>query len=234
MTDKRIKNEQWSVNELISKINKQEISKPKFQRKRKWDILPKNENNPNEKAYIQFLYDTENSVHAITFGQETGSQKLSFSNIDGNNRINAIKHFIDKPFEIFNDYLDNLINEINKLDLNQEDKELLIKIFINLSYPEIMKFKYNLYFIKNGYEDLYTRIQIHRDLIGDVLVEEIQTKLKIRGLEPFDSTVKINVNLFEGYTTDELCKTFEDINKYNSKLTETELLACRLFNEFNF
>lgn len=31
-----------------------------------------------------------------------------------------------------------------------------------------------------------------------------------------------------------MCKTFEDINKYNSKLTETELLACRLFNEFNF
>jgi hypothetical protein len=234
MTDKRIKNEQWSVNELISKINKQEISKPKFQRKRKWDILPKNENNPNEKAYIQFLYDTENSVHAITFGQETVSQKLTFSNIDGNNRINAIKHFMDKPFEIFNDYLDNLIDEINKLVLKQQDKELLIEIFKNLSYTEIMKFKYHLYFKNNGYEDLYTRIQIYRDFIGDEIVEAIQTKLKIKGLETFDSNVKINVNLFEGYSTDELCKTFEDINKYNSKLTETELLACRLFNDFNF
>ena len=50
----------------------------------------------------------------------------------------------------------------------------------------------------------------------------------------FDNTVKINVNLFEGYNTDELCKTFEDINKYNSKLTETELLACRLHNITNF
>ena len=97
MTDKRIKNEQWCIKELIAKINNQEISKPKFQRKRKWDILPKNDNNPNEKAYIQFLFDTENSVHAITFGQETN---LSLSNIDGNNRINAIKHFMDKPFEV--------------------------------------------------------------------------------------------------------------------------------------
>lgn len=234
MTDKRIKNEQWSINELISKINKQEISKPKFQRKRKWDILPKNDNNPNEKAYIQFLYDTENSVHAITFGQETTSQKLCFSNIDGNNRINAIKHFIDKPFEIFNDYLDNLIGAINNLDLTKEDKDILINIFSNLSYTEIMNFKYNLFFNKNGYENLYTRIQIYRDLIGDILIEEIQTKLKIRGSEKFDSNVKINVNLFEGYTTDELCKTFEDINKYNSKLTETELLACRLFDVINF
>jgi hypothetical protein len=234
MTDKRIKNEQWSVKELISKINNQEISKPKFQRKRKWDIVPKNDNNPNEKAYIKFLYDTENSVHAITFGQETTSKKICFTNIDGNNRINAIKHFIDKPFEIFDDYLDKLNVEINKIDLSQEDKETLTKVFSNLSYTEIMNFKYNLFFNKNGYETLYPRIQIYRDLIGDVLIEEIQTKLKIRGTENFDSNVKINVNLFEGYNTDELCKTFEDINKYNSKLTETELLACRLFNECNF
>jgi hypothetical protein len=233
MTSKIIKNEQWNVKQLITKINNQEISKPKFQRKRKWDILPKNDNIPNEKAYIQFLYDTENSVHAITFGQETNSRNI-YSNIDGNNRINAIKHFIDKPFEIFNDYLDNLINEIQKINLNQEDKETLINIFSNLSYEEIMNFKYNLFFNKNGYSDLYTRIQIYRDLIGDILLEEIQTKLKINGSEYFDLNVKINVNLFEGYNIDELCKTFEDINKYNSKLTETELLACRLFNEFNF
>ena len=233
MTSKIIKNEQWNVKQLITKINNQEISKPKFQRKRKWDILPKSDNIPNEKAYIQFLYDTENSVHAITFGQETNSRNI-YSNIDGNNRINAIKHFIDKPFEIFNDYLDNLINEIQKINLNQEDKETLINIFSNLSYEEIMNFKYNLFFNKNGYSDLYTRIQIYRDLIGDILLEEIQTKLKINRSEYFDLNVKINVNLFEGYNIDELCKTFEDINKYNSKLTETELLACRLFNEFNF
>ena len=233
MTSKIIKNEQWNVKQLITKINNQEISKPKFQRKRKWDILPKSDNIPNEKAYIQFLYDTENSVHAITFGQETNSRNI-YSNIDGNNRINAIKHFIDKPFEIFNDYLDNLINEIQKINLSQEDKETLINIFSNLSYEEIMNFKYNLFFNKNGYSDLYTRIQIYRDLIGDILLEEIQTKLKINRSEYFDLNVKINVNLFEGYNIDELCKTFEDINKYNSKLTETELLACRLFNEFNF
>lgn len=233
MTSKIIKNEQWTVKQLITKINNQEISKPKFQRKRKWDILPKSDNIPNEKAYIQFLYDTENSVHAITFGQETNSRNI-YSNIDGNNRINAIKHFIDKPFEIFNDYLDNLIDEIKKINLSQEDKETLIEIFSNLSYEEIMNFKYNLFFNKNGYSNLYTRIQIYRDLIGDTLLEEIQTKLKINGSEYFDLNVKINVNLFEGYNIDELCKTFEDINKYNSKLTETELLACRLFNEFNF
>jgi hypothetical protein len=234
MTDKRIKNEQWYVKELIFKINNQEINKPKFQRKRKWDILPKNDNTPNEKAYIRFLYDTENSVHAITFGQETTSKKICFSNIDGNNRINAIKHFIDKPFEIFNDYLDDLNVLINSLDLSEEDKDSLTNIFRKLSYTEIMNFKYNLFFNKNGYENLYIKIKGYRDEFETVIEENIQSKLKLNNSENFDSNVKINVNLFEGYNTDELCKTFEDINKYNSKLTETELLACRLFNEINF
>jgi hypothetical protein len=234
MNDKFIKNDQWSVEQLISKIIKQEISKPKFQRKRKWDVIPKNDNTPNEKAYIQFLYSSENSVHAITFGQDN-SQKNCYSNIDGNNRINAIKHFIDKPFEVFNEYLDNLIKEINdNLNITQDDKNKLIYIFSNFSYSEVMNFKYHLYFNNNGYAELYDRIKIYRDRIDDKFMEEIRTKLKIRGCKNFDSTVKINVNLFEGYTTDELCKTFEDINKYNSKLTETELLACSLYNVTKF
>jgi len=234
MTDKRIKNEQWNVKELISKINNQEISKPKFQRKRKWDITPKNEKNPNEKYYIQFLFDTENSVHAITFGQETNSQKICYSNIDGNNRINAIKHFIDRPFDLFDEYLYELNDLIDSIKLDKEDVDTLKHIFSNLSYSEIVNFKYNVYFNKNGYEILYTKIKGFRDEFEKVIEEKIQTKLKLKKSENFDSAVKINVNLFEGYDTDELCKTFEDINKYNSKLTETELLACRLFNETDF
>ena len=37
--------------------------------------------------------------------------------------------------------------------------------------------------------------------------------LKINGVDNFDTNVVINVNLFEGYNTDELCKIFEDIKK---------------------
>ena len=127
MTDKIIKNEQWSVKQLISKINNKEITKPKFQRKRKWDILPQKNSTPNEQSYIKFLFDTENSVHAITFGQETNTQSIYFSNIDGNNRINAIKHFIDKPFDIFYEYLTDLNYFIDNLKLTTEVKGLLKK-----------------------------------------------------------------------------------------------------------
>lgn len=234
MTDKQIKNEQWTVKTLIAKITKKEIIKPKFQRKKKWNKLPKNNNTPNNRDYIKFLYDTENSVHAITFGQESNSECIFFSNIDGNNRINAIKEFIDKPFEIFNEYLDDLNNFIDTRDLNDEDKNILKNIFYELSYNKIMNFKYNKYFSENGYKDLYdSKLKIHRDDF-EPYIEKIQKQLRINENDNFDTTVRINVNLFEGYNTNELCKTFEDINKYNSQLTETELLSCRLYNIFGF
>lgn len=235
MTDERIKQEQWYVKELIYKINNKTINKPKFQRKRKWDILPKKENTPNEQSYIKFLFRRANTVHAITFGQYTKIGNIYLSNIDGNNRINAIKHFIDNPFDIFPEYLKNLENIIDELKINEYKIVKEIKeVFKTISYQEIISIKYTeRYFKEKEKENLYIYIKC-KCLIIDEEVENIQKKLKIKEVDNFDSNVKINVNIFEGYTTDELCKTFEDINKFNSHLTETELLACRLYEECNF
>jgi hypothetical protein len=242
MTDKLIKNDQWCVKELVNKINNNKISKPQFNRKRKWDDTHKKDNKPNDQDYIDFLFRTHNSVHAITFGQyvaDNGSSMLS--NIDGNNRINAICHFIQKPFEIFAHYLDELNSFIdapsyeNRINnLNKEERENLKKIYRNLTYTEIVNFNYKKYFIENGHTDFYhNKLQPHRDAF-ETVIEDLQSKLKINGTDHFDLNVKINVNLFEGYNTDELCKVFEDINKYTSQLTETELLACRLCYIFGF
>ena len=40
------------------------------ERKKKWDIIPKNDKVPNERSFIEFLMDKHHSVHPITFGQE--------------------------------------------------------------------------------------------------------------------------------------------------------------------
>ncbi len=230
MTNKHIKNEQWSVKQIMAKIDNGEINKPKFQRKRKWDDLPIKDNNPNEKSYIEFLFKTENSVHPITFGEDIYNKWLS--NIDGNNRLNALKHFMNKPFDLFEEYLDDIKKFIPTLQTNDQHKDFLINWFKNISYNQIIYFKYTEF--KNIVpDDLYKTLQLCRDEFEEI-IEELQKKLKINSTEHFDTNVKINVNLFYGYTTDELCRTFEDINKYNSGLTETELLACKLFNETNF
>lgn len=230
MSGKRIKNEQWTIKELISKINNKEIDKPKFQRKKKWEVLPnaKNDIIPNEKSYISFLYKTKHSVHPITFSEGHSSQSKRYSNIDGNNRINAIKHFIDKPFAIFKEYLYELSSYIDAIDMiTPDDKEHLHEIFENISYNSIMNFKYNKYFIELGHQELHYRIKAYRNGIDDK-VETIQTKLRISEEENFDTDVKITVNIFEGFTTEEMSTAFENMNKYISRLTETELLASRL------
>ena len=235
MTDKKIKNEQWFISDLNSKINNNNISKPKFQRRKKWDIIPKKKNVPDEQSYIKFLYDTYNSVNSITFGQTMKSNIIHYRNIDGNNRINAIKHFINKPFEIFPKYLDELFKFINNIDdLNKEDKNKLEEIFNNISYKSIIKFNYKKYFIDNNHKDFYNnKLKILRDEFEDE-IEKIQIKLKVKSKYDFDKYVKINVNIFEGYNVDELCKIFKDINKYNNTLTYVEILACSLYNENNF
>lgn len=235
MTTKKVENNQWFVKDLISKINDKIIHKPKFQRKKKWDIQPGKTSVPNEKNYILFLFDVKNSVHAITFGQFINSNNITYSSIDGNNRLNAIKHFIDRPFEIFPEYLTDLLNFINTLELNIDDKNALIQLFRKISYSDIMDISQCNKIIKK--KDIVlsniTPLKIYHEEL-DSYIEIIQNKLKINGEDRFDINVKINVNLFQGYNTDELCQIFEDINKYGGVLTEYELLACSLYNITDF
>ena len=224
---KSIKNEQWTVKHLISLIVAGVIVKPKYQRKKKWDVLPKKDKVPNERNYILFLYETNNSVHAITFGENADK---TYTNIDGNNRINAIHHFLDKPFDLFPEYLQD-INALIDIKLQDNEVNSVVKgIFANISYNSLMKFKYNSYFDDNLYQ---THLKILRDEF-EVCIETLQNKLKINGQDYFDSDVKINVNIFQGYSTNELCQVFENINKYNTVLSEDELLACILYNVSDF
>ena len=242
MTGKLIENKQWSVCDLKTRIDNNEIKKPKFQRKKKWDIKHKKNNSPNESDYIHFLYKTNNTVNVITFGSD---DKGELSNIDGNNRINAIMHFINKPFEIWshllidiNKYIDKIkIIKIDNIDYNidfsPEDREKLKDIIKNLSYNDIVEFNYKKYFIENGHLAFYNKkLKILRDEM-EIFLDKIIDELKINNMR-FDQIVKVNVNIFIKYTIDELCEIFEDINKYNTKLTETELLASKLYNETNF
>lgn len=228
MTDKQIKNENWYVKNLAAKINNGEIYKPKYQRKRKWDIYPKKNNVPSEKVYIEFLYDTYNSVHAITFGLDGAK----YSNIDGNNRINAIMHFLAEPLSLFPEKLSELIKFIREKDETIASQvEAIMK---QVSYDDLMTFKYNKYFIEKGFVDLYnTHLKQLRDDL-EPFFDELIISLKINEKDRFDNDVLIIVTIFNGYTTEELAEVFGKINQYNSGLTEQEALASRLFNIVNF
>lgn len=234
MSDKRIKNEQWNVKQLLIQIRKNNVNKPKFNRKQKWDIKRKNEKTPNAQNFIEFLYKTHNSVHAITFGEDTSNSQLSFTNIDGNNRINAIMLFMNKPFTIFPRLLDPLFKELYTFEnVDKAIIEEIKDIFNNISYNDIITIRSpDRYFETIQKQELYSHVQ-HKNVKIDDHIQEIQDNLKVNG-NNFDCHIIINVNLFEKYSNDELCKVFEDINKFDNKLTEIELLACRLFDVTTF
>ena len=104
---------------------------------------------------------------------------MYYSNIDGNNRINAIKHYMDKPFELFPQYLIDLNNFIDTIDVNVENKHELKQIFSQLSYNETINFKYHKYFIESGYIELYNNIlKIFRDEF-EPEIEKIQEKISV-------------------------------------------------------
>lgn len=223
-----VKNESLYVQELLQLISENKIIKPKFQRKKKWEVLPNKKTQPNEQDFIEFLYQTQNSVHAITLGQKVQDGGYYYTNIDGNNRLNAIYHFMDRPFEIFPNYIIEILKFIDTT-FSDDKKERIKELFKTITYTNFINLKFRSYFNEIGEKELYNEcLKPHRDSLEE-LIEKVQEKLKI-DRKPFDTVVKINVNKFDGYDTGELCQIFENINKYNNKLTGNELLACQLYN----
>jgi len=233
--NKSIKNEQWQVKHLLWKVKNNEIYKPKFQRKQKWSILPtKKQNVPSMKKFIQFLFETHHSVHPITFGVIGGRH----SNIDGNNRICALSHFTEKPFDIFPEYLSEIKQFLEKKYTDSFVINTILTGFKSINYDILMCFKYNKdYFYKFGFDNEFYKnwLQPIREDDGlEVLIEALQEKLKINGGDRFDTMVYVSVNLFEGYSIEELSTMYRDINIYNSKFPEQEMLASVLHAINNF
>jgi hypothetical protein len=146
---KVVKNERWTVKDLENKVAHNQINKPKFQRKKKWHILPKRENHPSNRNYIDYLFRSGNSVFPITMGYIDGI----YANVDGNNRINAILHFLREPFVLYAEYLDDIFRFIDTLDfqtvcLAVDTKSILKDIIRKMTYADIMTFKYTTYFSK--------------------------------------------------------------------------------------
>lgn len=228
---KQIDNKQWYIDIIIEMVNNKDIVKPKFQRKRKWDIKPLKDYVPSEKKFIEFLYETKNSIHPITFGK---FDDRKYTNIDGNNRINAICHFMNKPFELFDEYLTEIYNFIDTNASLGDINEKLKRSFANISYNEMMEFEYEEFLVYELGQEIYDTYMKSIGFDFNKIIKNTVKKLKTSDNKSFSSSVKINVNIFENYDLNELCKIFEDINKYTNRLTETELLACQLYDKSDF
>ena len=109
--NKDIDNPKWSPREIYNYIKGNQIIKPKFQRKKKWVLMPSSKM-PNDREFIDFLYKNGNSVFPISLAKISNNDKKNA--LDGNNRMNAIVNFLDKPFSLYPERLDDLMKNIRK------------------------------------------------------------------------------------------------------------------------
>jgi hypothetical protein len=229
---KIIKNEQWSAIELYNNVKAGILTKPKFQRKKKWSMFPSNTGkDANVREFIEFLQEHKNNVEPLTFGNVIEESTKKYANINGNNRICAIISFMDAPFKVFPEFLETLFEYFDK-DENFFEKEKVKKIFENVSYDLFMNTsRINKIFKENGNLELYDKnIELFAKLQDTDFFEDIKDKL----VKNFDNSVKININICENYSFTELAELFYDLNKHDSTMSESEILASRLYEVTGF
>lgn len=225
----------FSPREIQELIKLKQLIKPKYQRKKKWSIFFKKKTIPNIKDYIKFLYINTFSFDIITLSSQIKNNKQIYINIDGNNRINAICHFLNNPLKIFPEYLEKFL-KFSKSKLKNEEEVKKIKEYMEkLNYCDIINFSWSKNF-KNFDEDLYKNKLGNGDLIrddGEEYIDNIKNNLKIGNLR-FDDIVRIPVAICKNYKISDLIKIFVDINEANTSMTPIEIYAGVLYNACNF
>lgn len=231
---KNIETKTISVAELKSDIDNKKLSKPGFQRKAKWEKLPReNTKVPNKKDYISFLNKTEHSgdlIHIAILPNNTEA-----CNIDGNNRITSILGYMNKPFDLFPEYLSDIDKWINNLNFiidktdneNNENKlkEILINFFQNLTYYECKYFDYKKK-LEEKYDILYnTYFMKYRDDFENTKLDKlIIEKIKTINGNFLDDKLKIAVNYYYNYSEEETGEIYLSLNQYkNGGITHQEL-----------
>jgi hypothetical protein len=218
-----IENTSWSIQKLSDNLGN--IIKPIFQRKSKWTIVPHNtKKGPSYLEYIKFLYKTKNSVDPISFGTLVINNNINYINIDGNNRINAIITFINRPLIVFekeySEYLD-------KLKFNKK----IYNIVLNLSYNTLGTFR-RINQISEFKDILHELNDCNkRDLVEDILCD-LQDKLLFNDNKLFTECVILNINIFKNGTYEQYNEIFSSINKHSNELSDNELLASILFSSY--
>lgn len=225
-TPMTIDNAKWSIEKLFN--NRHIITKPKFQRDKKWTPLPKKKgNSPNYKDYIEFLIENKNSVFPISLGTRLVNNEKKYIVIDGNNRINAIISFLEKPYQLFSKLYEQLFTILNSQ--TGKYKEQLKETVKNMNYRQLDNFR-RLDDIINleDYQQQGLTVVYVRDLEDELTL--IQKKLKHNDGTSFLGTIILNINIFEDGTFEDYCRIFESINKHANSLSENELLSAILYN----
>lgn len=198
-----VKSEQWAMDEFKLKYKEGRIQKPRMQRKIRWAI-------DMTTSYIKFIIHHQNTCLPLFVNEMPRDDgRYVYMLFDGNNRVNAILLFLNTPLivlpELIPSELEELrpkLNEIPLCDLLHRDLNSITKFCSKFKIPHDK-------FPAETYESIYEK-----------MIENLDTL--------HFSTVKIQVNIHDCLSADEMGDIFTSINKNSTKMTTQELYACSL------
>lgn len=198
----------------------------------------KNKSIPNTKSYIEFLRKTGHNVGTLVQAKQSTEDR--YTNIDGNNRINAIVEYWAEPFKIYPEKLEDLMRcvEEEKLHFGPEQesvREQLREIFKGMSYPDFMNLQFHAYppngYFTNKHQEFWSKsLEKYRDAIEKhIKLIQHDFHLNCDNTQRFGQ-VRIPIRIFINYTMEELSTIFEEINKNYAPLTGEEIMASSLYD----
>jgi hypothetical protein len=186
------------------------LVKARIQRKKRWVDFNGGRGckKTNNLDFIQFIIKTGHTVNPLLFVERIdGSRKVNII-IDGNNRINAIIHFIEHPLYYYNHLIPNEFTSDMKASLR------------SMTLRAIYDCRDLRYFCKeHDYMDFYSK---HADDDNLYTAFDIMkgTLYKFRFFD-----IKALIIKFENITEDKIKEIYEGVNCGGIKLTRQEILA---------
>ena len=204
----------FSTDYIYELYKSNKLIKPRFQRRKRW--LEKdtfNKGVTNNYDFIKFLIKSRVNVIPVLLMKNIDNNKETYSVFDGNNRINAIIDYINRPLYYFDSLIDKEFPEYIR-------NALLSSPLIKLVSSESIHF--DNFCIENGlcsneveYHDLglskFSKKYIH---IYDELRKQRFTDIKVA------------VAVYTDHTVDEIEDIFKNVNRSGIQLTQQEILAC--------
>jgi hypothetical protein len=199
-----------TIKDIYDMYTEGTLIKPRIQRPKRWvDKDTEQRGKTNSLDFIKFIIKTGNIVNPLLLVEKIVNGTKSLLVIDGNNRLNAILLFINKPLYFFSDYIPESFPAVFK------------EHFIQQSLSEILKYRNFKSYCKNNnmIEEYNHTVSPDKDLDADF--DDMCDKL--HAIRFFD--IKVPITRFENITSDGIKEIYEGVNKGGIKLTKQEILA---------
>jgi hypothetical protein len=200
-----------TVEKLYKMFQEGTLLKLRIQRKKRWVDFDPESKKTNVYNFIKFILKTKNTVNPLLLVEKIVHNDKYMFVIDGNNRINAIISFLNKP--LF--YLQELIPKDFPKDFQVKLQETGLTSLLN----EYSKFK--RFCNQNGFKDYH--IETIKNDNGNVEDDYEDMIEKLNAFHFLD--IKIPVTKFEKIGAEDIKEIYEGVNTGGIKLTKQEILA---------